>query len=162
MADRKVQVKNMSRNTVVLIVENSNYLRKFDGEGAIIHVPFDVLFEGLSEKGVMTLIEEGVLSIVDKQDRIDLGLETADEESKYVTMSSEEMLAILNKNNAIELKETLSNLPLEQQRKFAAVAVENDITNFGINKIIKDITGIDVIKNVQLKEEMKVESEDKK
>lgn len=159
MADRKVQIKNMSRNTIVFIVENSNYLRKFDGEGAIIHIPFDILFEGLSEKGVMTLFEEGALSIIDKQDRIDLGLETADEESKFVTLTSEEMLTILNKNNAVELKETLTKLPLEQQKKFATVAVENNITNYGISQIIKNITGIDVIRNVQIIEEMKADEE---
>lgn len=156
MSDRKVLVENMSNATVTLIFSNSNFKRKLKGEGAKTHIPFDVIYEGLSEPGVMIMFDKGIIRVVDKQDRVDLGLEM-EEEVVATSLSSSEMLAILKENNPIKIKETLEGLAENQQKKFAQVAIENDIYSAGLAKFIKDYTGIDLLKAMQ---DYKAEKED--
>lgn len=157
MSDRKVLVENMSKATVTLIFNNANFKRNLKGEGAKVYVPFEVLYEGLSEPGVQIMFDKGVLRINDKKDRVDLGLEFEDEVVVANSMSSSEMLAIIKENNPIKIKETLEGLAENQRIKFAQVAIENDIYSSGLAKFIKDYTGIDLLKAMQ---EYKAEKED--
>lgn len=159
MADRKVLVKNMINGTVVFVVENANFKRSFKGEGAKAYIPFEILFEGLSQEGAMFLFTDGILAIDNKQDRIDLGLEFEDEPSQldHISMDSAKMLEIMKANNPVTIKETLEQLSTEQRKKFAQVAVENKIYTASLAKFIKDYTGIDLMKCIQ---ELDDESED--
>ena len=157
MSDRKVLVENMSKATVTLIFNNANFKRNLKGEGAKVYIPFEVLYEGLSEPGVQVMFDKGILRINDKKDRVDLGLEFEDEVVVANSMSSSEMLIILKENNPIKIKETLEGLAENQRIKFAQVAIENDIYSAGLAKFIKDYTDIDLLKAMQ---EYKAEQED--
>lgn len=150
MDNRKVLLVNMSQATVNFSVPNSNFSRTLKGEGAKTYVPFDIMFEGLSEPGVDILFQEGFLHIEDKQDRIDLGLDTI-AESDATLMSREEMLEILKENNPVKVKAVLDSLALEQKKKLAHIAIENDIYTAGLAKLIKDATGIDILAAIKNK-----------
>ena len=151
MTDRKVWVENISRATVTIMVPNCNFVRELRGEGSKTQIPFDIMFEGLSEPGVNVMFDEGFLYIPNKQDRIDLGLETEEDEVKVEdkVMSSAKILEILKSDNAPAIKEMLDNLAIEQKKKVAEVAIDNKITSYGVATLIKQATGIDVIKRVQ-------------
>lgn len=151
MTDRKVWVENISRATVTLMVPNCNFVRELRGEGSKTQIPYDILFEALSEPGVDVMFEEGFLYIPNKQDRIDLGIETEDDEVSVEekVLSSDKILEILMSGNAVAVKEMLDKLAIEQKKKVAEVAVDNQITNYGVATLIKQATGIDVIKRVQ-------------
>lgn len=158
MLERKVTIKNVSHATVIYKIENLNFKRILKGENSIIKVPFDVAYEGLSEECVYNLFSRGYLIVVDKQDRIDLGLETEEEVSmSECIMSSEEILKLLQENNPIKIKETFEQIPATQREKIAQVAIENDIYNAGLAKFVKDYTGIDLLKNIQ---DRKIDLED--
>jgi hypothetical protein len=158
MANQKILVKNMTNATVTLIIENANFKRTFKGEGAKTYIPFDILYEGLSDSGIEKMFTKGYLKVVEKQDRIDLGLEFEDKvESLENTMDSNEMLEIIKEGNAIKIKETLEALAPIQQKKFAQVAVDNEIYTAGLAKFIKDYTGIDLLKSIQ---DRKIDLED--
>lgn len=150
MDNRKVLLVNMSQATVNFSVPNSNFSRTLKGEGAKTYIPFDIMFEGLSEPGVDVLFQEGFLHIEDKQDRIDLGLDTM-AEADVTLMSREEMLEILNENNPVKVKAALDSLALEQKKKFAYIAIENDIYTAGLAKLVKDATGIDILAAIKNK-----------
>lgn len=150
MTDRKVLLENKSSATVNFSVPNSNFSRTLKGEGAKTYVPFDIMFEGLSEPGVDVLFSEGFLYIADEKDRIDLGLD-AIAEADVTIMSKEEMLEVLKENNPVKIKATLDGLALEQKKKFAYIAVDNDIYTAGLAKLIKDATGIDILNAIKNK-----------
>lgn len=151
MTTRMVLVQNMTKATVTLVVNNSNFKRALQGENAKVNIPFDVLFNGMSEPGVDVMFKKGYLYIPNKQDRIDLGLEfdedkeVNDEEVK-TALTSAEMLAILKENNPVVIKSTFENLAEIQRMKFANVAAENGIYTPGLAKFVKDYTGIDLLK----------------
>lgn len=151
MADRKVTVKNMSSATVSINIPNLNFTRELKGENAKTNIPFDTLYEGLSDPGIMVLFDEGFLYIEDKQDRIDLGLEFEDESEPQgaKVMDSKSILEILERNEPMEIRTTLENLALEQRKKFAQVAIQNKIYNPGLAKFIMDYTGIDLLEAIQ-------------
>lgn len=155
MADRKVEVKNMSNATVTLCFRNSNFKRVLRGEGARIEIPFDTLYDGLSEPGVDVMFSKGYLAIPNKQDRIDLGLETefSDVDLDKISMSSKDMLELLKNGSPVDIKATLEELSEDQKVKFANVAIDNNIYSAGIAKLIQDYTGINLAKAIADKEE---------
>ena len=112
MADRKVEVRNMSNATVTLCFRNSNFKRVLRGEGARIEIPFDTLYDGLSEPGVDVMFSKGYLAIPNKQDRVDLGLETefSDVDLDKISMSSKDMLELLKNGSPVDIKATLEEL----------------------------------------------------
>ena len=150
MTNRNVLVENMTKATVTLVVRNSNFKRALRGEGAKVNIPFDVLYNGLSEPGVDVMFQQGYLRIANKQDRIDLGLEFADDATEdtdvQAALSSAEMLAILKENNPIKIKSTLEGLAEKQRVKLVNVAAENGIYSPGLAKLIMDYTGMDLLK----------------
>lgn len=149
MSDRKVLVRNVSNGSVTIYLPNENFRRTFENRGAKVSVPFDILFEGLSESGVEVLFKDGYLMIDNKQDRIDLGLEEADEEIfAEKVKSDEEILAILRTREPIKIKALLEGLAIEQKKNVAILAIKNKITDYGTVELIKRMTSIDVAKAV--------------
>lgn len=155
MADRKVEVKNMSNAIVTLVFRNSNFKRILRGEGAKIEVPFNTLYDGLSEPGVETMFTKGYLAIPNKKDRVDLGLEEEEQISSLaeLTMDSKAMLAILEEGNPVKIKETLEKLADSQKKKFANVAIVNGIYSVGLEKLIENYTGINLSKAIAAQRE---------
>lgn len=160
MTERNVLVQNVSNATVVLSFQNAGFVRELRGDGAKTYVPFNILEIGMSEPGVDVLFNEGYLYIPDKQDRIDLHMEfeedSSTEQEKRV-MDKKDMLALLKRGDAVEIKTALSELAIEQRNKLAEVAIDNKITSYGICKLIKDFTDVDVIKAVKEAEEENAE-----
>lgn len=149
MSDRKVLVRNVSNGSVTIYLPNENFRRTFENRGSKVSVPFDILFEGLSESGVEVLFKDGYLMIDNKQDRIDLGLEEADEEIfAEMVKSDEEILAILRTREPIKIKALLEGLAIEQKKNVAILAIKNKITDYGTVELIKRMTSIDVAKAV--------------
>lgn len=149
MSDRKVLVRNVSNGSVTIYLPNENFRRTFENRGSKVSVPFDILFEGLSESGVEVLFKDGYLMIDNKQDRIDLGLEEADEEIfAEKVKSDEEILAILRTREPIKIKALLEGLAIEQKKNVAMLAIKNKITDYGTVELIKRMTSIDVAKAV--------------
>lgn len=156
MNERMVLVQNVSNATVVLSFAGASFVRELRGDGAKTYVPFNILEIGMSEPGVDVLFNEGYLYIPNKQDRIDLRMEMEIDEDESIdekVMSKEDMLKMLQKGDAVEIKTALTKLAIEQRKKLAEIAIENKITGYGICKLIKDFTDIDVIKAVKTREE---------
>ena len=163
MTNRMVLVQNMTSATVTLVVRNSNFKRALQGEGAKVNIPFDVLFNGMSEPGIDVMFQKGYLYIPNKQDRIDLGLEFADDvednaEEAKTALTSAEMLAILKENNPVVIKTTFEALADAQRIKLVNVAAENGIYTPGLAKFVKDYTGMDLLKAMT---DVRDEQEDK-
>lgn len=151
MTNRIVWVENMTKATVTIIIRNANFKRTLKGEGAKASIPFDILYEGLSEPGIGVMLEKGYIRINNKQDRIDLGLETTDDINEIIenSLDSSTMLKILKDNNPVVIKQTLEQLAETQRIKFANVAATNGIYSPGLAKLVKDYTNIDLLKMMQ-------------
>ena len=117
----------------------------------------------MSEPGVDVMFQKGYLYVPNKQDRIDLGLEFADEtkeniEETKTALTSAEMLAIFKENNPVVIKSTFETLADAQRIKFVNVAAENGIYTPGLAKFVKDYTGMDLLKAMT---DVRNEQEDK-
>lgn len=154
MEDRKVVIKNVSNAHIVIAIPTLNVKRELKGNGTSTILSFDVISEGLlSEPGLEVLFKEGFIYIENKQDRIDLGLEEADSAAAPSVISDKEMLKLLERNNPVEIKKVLKDLAVEQQKKFVMLAVNKEIYNAGLAKIIKDVTGYDLLAMIHNKQE---------
>lgn len=149
--DRQVKVKSLVNDPVVLYIKNYNFEREFSRDGATLHVPFDILFDGLSEYAVRALFTKGYLQIVEKQDRIDLNLETEDE-NPVVSFSTEEIKDLLKTDDKF-FEETLKTLPEAQKEKLLSTAIAMNFTDFNKSKIIEKYTKVNIIEAVKNKTE---------
>lgn len=144
--ERQVAVTSIFNRPVVLFIKNYNFEREFQKEGTTLHVPFDILFDGLSEYGVRRLFSGGFLTIKDEQTRLDLGLEASN--STVLSYTTEEILQLF-KQNDVDFEEVFKELPIAQRTKVIGVAIENSITDFKKCQIIKKYSKIDISEAVK-------------
>lgn len=125
--ERQVAVTSIFNKPVVLFIKNYNFEREFPKEGTTLHVPFNVLFDGLSEFGVRRLFSGGYLTIKDEQTRLDLGLEA--KSSTVLSYTTDEIVQLFKQSDA-DFEETFKALPAAQRTKVIGVAIDNSITDF--------------------------------
>lgn len=146
---RRIQVKSMVNYKVGLFIPDMHFEREFTREGETKSIDFEILYESINSLGVRTLFEEGILHIENRQDRIDLGLEEADAPETVKVLNNGQILKLLRVDSLEKFTETIKNLPLEQVKKIADVAINNKVTDFDKCALLKKRTKIDVIANIQ-------------
>lgn len=107
---RQVKVKNNSTTTVVFCLPDMKFTRTFEKKGAIKTIPFDVLAQSMYNDGVERMFKYGILSIEDKNVRVELGLEEPDEE-KIVILDDNQKRRLLTIAPLHDLRETCKKLP---------------------------------------------------
>lgn len=153
--NRKVAVKSTVNYKVGLSIPELRFFREFTRDGDTKSIDFDTLYEGITSLGVRTLFEEGILYIPEKQDRVDLGLEEADEkEDKFKPLTENQILKLLRLDSPEKLEEVVNTLPLEQVNKIAETAIKEKITDYQKCSIIKKRCKIDIITMVQNEEQL--------
>lgn len=151
--NRKVAVKSMVNYKVGLNIPELRFSREFSRENEVKHIDFDTLLEGLNLLGVQTLFDEGILYIVEEQDRIDLGLQESPGEEKFQILNRGQILKLLKLDTLEKFENTLEKLPKEQINRIADIAIEEKFTDYEKCKLIKKYCDIDVIEIVRNNEE---------
>lgn len=154
----RVQIKNMVKGTVIITDPNLPIRREWNKKGQIQTIPFGVLQDLIYQPGVQAMFDEGLLEIIDKNVRVELGLETEGVEPEKQFMSENQMLAALI-GTPEDIAAALDKLPNAQKEEFVQLAVEKEFTDMAKVEVIKKKTGKDVLQlvkfNRQLKEEEK-------
>jgi hypothetical protein len=142
---RKVMVKSNSNATVVYHLPDLGFTRTFERKGAVKPIPFDVLAQGMYNDGAEAMFKCGILTIEDKEARIDLGLE----EEVYM-LDDNQKKRLLTIAPLHDLKENCKKMNDQQILELVYFAIENEIGNFDKASFLKEITNIDIIEAIKL------------
>lgn len=149
MIDKKVMVKNETNSRLGINLPDIQLKRIWEKKGAIKPIPFDTLQQALYSPGVEYMFKQGMLSIEDRQVRIDLGLEEEDS-TTVVVLSDEQKRRYLSNLPMREFKEELGKLQYEQINSLVDYAIQEELTNMDKCEYLKKVTGIDIIRAIQL------------
>lgn len=148
----KVRIKSLVSNRVFISIPEIRLSRVWEKKGTVKTIPFEQLEEAIYNPGVEAMFRDGILGIEDMDVKIKLGLEPegATEPVNIITLNDDQIKRYLTVLPIHEFREKLKELPREQITEIASYAIANEIANFEKSEIIRNITGIDIIKAIQL------------
>ncbi len=162
MENKQVTLVSTIDAYVGIDVPDLHLKRLWERKGAKKTIPLDVLREAFYDPSVEYLLRQGILYIDDLDVKIDLGLE--DENARepgaklnVVVLKDDEINRLLTVVPIYEFKNKIKELPKEQVQNIVDYAVMHEITNFEKCEFLKELTGFDVLRTVQLNHEAKEE-----
>lgn len=149
-ASTKILVKNTSIHPINISLPDTKFKRTWT-PGGEFKVPFEVLQEAIYDRGFMVFIEKGLLFIDDKIARVELGLEEEDAEPVVKILTKAQLTKLLKATPIEEFTTTVHELTPEQCQTLIDLALEAKNVDMRKAAILKEITGIDTIKAIELK-----------
>ena len=150
----RVQIKSMINSHVVVKDNNLHIRREWNRKGQVQTLPLGIIRDLYYDVGFQAMLEEGILTIEDKDVRIELGMEAPGEEPTFKFYTENQMLAALV-GSAADVKKAMNEMPKAQLNDFVNLAVQKEITDMAKVDVIKAKTGKDVIKMVQTERQAK-------
>ena len=161
MENRKVMVKSESTGRLSINLPELQLKRIWEKKGTIRPISFEDLQQALYVPGVEYMFKEGMLSIESMQDKIDLGLEPEgtkeDSPVNIIILNDSQKKRYLTVLPTSEFKQELEKLPYEQINSLVDYAIEKELMDMDKCDILKEKTGIDIIKAIQLNRQAKAE-----
>lgn len=162
MENKQVVLTNMIESYVGIDIPDLHLKRLWEKKGAKKKIPFDVLQEAIYDPSVEYLLRQGILYIDDLDVKIALGLE--DEEAKesgaelkIQPLKDEEIKRLLTVVPFYDFKDKINALTKEQVTEVINYAIKNEITDYEKSEFLKELTGTDIIRTVQLNRSEKEE-----
>jgi hypothetical protein len=154
----KIKVISMVPYIVGLTIPDYRINKKFTQEGQVALIEEEALAEALYNPGTARLFSHGILKIEGSNDfKLGVGLATTDENDNVVdtviTLNTSQMLALLKTKPIEEFTETVKKLSPEQLNLLAGLAVSNKVTDYDKCKILRQLTGKDIMKSISLTED---------
>lgn len=154
----KIKVISMVPYIVGLTIPDYRINKKFTQEGQVALIEEEALAEALYNPGTARLFSHGILKIEGSNDfKLGVGLATTDENDNVVdtviTLNTSQMLALLKTKPIEEFTETVKKLSPEQLNLLAGLAVSNKVTDYDKCKILRQLTGKDIMKSISLSED---------
>lgn len=154
MSEKRVKIMNKVKGTVILTDPNVPITREWTKKGQIATIPMDVMQDLIYQEGTLELFRQGVLYIVDKEDRIELGLEVEGQKPEIEFLTENQMLGALI-GTPKDIENMIKKLPKAQVDEFVDLAVEKEITDMAKVDVIEKLTGKNIIKLVQFNRQLK-------
>ena len=146
----KGTVTNTTNHSVLIELPDIKFRRTWQKDSSI-KVDIEVLREAIYDVGFKAFIDEGVLFIEEKEIRVELGLEEADAEKPFITILKPAQMTRLIKAASIEeFKTTLSEITKEQALSLVDMAIKEKSISMDKLMALKEKTGIDVVKAIEL------------
>ena len=152
----KVKITSYAGHAIRINIPELRVNRLFEQQGQSFLFDADIVEEMFYYPSVEELFTKGLFQIDDKKLRIKLGLEEEDgtvAQTVTAPISNTTILAYLNAKPINEFKAYVEELPIEQQLRFVDLAIENKIVNYEKCMFLKELTGRDIMKVIQLNEE---------
>jgi hypothetical protein len=153
---KKVKIISYTNDAIRIYVPSLRVNRLFEKYGQSFLFDADVVEEMFYYPSIENLFTKGLFYIDDKELRVKLNLEEEDgtvAETVVAPISDATILAHLKTKPIGEFKKYIENLPIEQQMRFVDIAVANKIIDYEKSMFLKEITGKDIMKIIQLNEE---------
>lgn len=161
MENRKVMVKSESTGRLSINLPELQLKRIWEKKGTIRPISFEDLQQALYVPGVEYMFKEGMLSIESMQDKIDLGLEPEGTKENspvnIIILNDSQKKRYLTVLPISEFKQELEKLPYEQINSLVDYAIEKELMDMDKCDILKEKTGIDIIRAIQLNRQAKEE-----
>lgn len=146
----KGTVTNTTNHSVLIQLPESKFRRTWQKESSI-KVDLEILREAIYDTGFKAFIDEGVLFIEEKEIRVELGLEEEDSEKPFITILKPAQMTRLIKAATIEeFKTTLTEITKEQALSLVDMAIKDKSISMDKLMALKEKTGIDVMKAIEL------------
>ena len=164
MSMRTVKIRNEVNKTISIKKPQYNVNRRWTAKGQIIPIPYDAVEQMLWDQGVRNMIDRGMLSIVDLQDAIDLGLEPEGvTERVNIKILSDIQIENLLKNIPFAVfKNEVQDLTSTQVKEIVNYAILHDIADVQKSEFLKELTGVDVLKAIVRNKEVEEREKNEK
>ena len=147
--EKRVALKSLVNYTVVITVPDLHFRREFKKVNEVRYVPYDTMLELVSNPGVSKMIEEGIIYVMDEEDRIAFGLQEEPEKPSFVPLTDLEILKLLKSETIEKFTSTINDQPIEQVKRIAEVAIKNKAIDYNKNEILKSACGVDALGAIQ-------------
>ena len=151
--NEKVIVTSMVNGIVGITMPNSRIKKIWPKKGTKLPVEKDFLREAIYEPGVEYMFKKGILYIDDMDFKIELGLEPegTTKPTEIIPVDEKYLHPVLKLMPISEMKAAVAKMSDNQKKELLDFTVEqNDIQLDRLN-VIKELTGIDVLKVIELK-----------
>ena len=154
----KIKVVSMVPYTVGLNIPEFRISKRFTQEGQVALIEEEALAEAMYRRGTAKLFSQGILKIEGSEEfKLGAGLAEVNEDEEIVdtvlTLNSSQMLVLLKTKTLEEFKETVEKLSPEQLELLAGLAVSHKVTDYEKCKILRKLTGKDIMKTISLTED---------
>lgn len=157
---KKIKVTNNVNQYITLTDYSLNFTVDFERKGVSRLIDLDILQQIIFKRGTETIFRQGLLTIDDMEAKIALGLEPegAKEPVNIIILTDAQKRRHMTVSPMEEFKETVNKLSLEQKKELARFAIINELVG-NMEKIdyLKEKTGIDILKNIQMNREEKMD-----
>lgn len=149
---KKVNIKNETLGRIGINLPDLKLKRTWEKKGVIRQIPFEDLQQAYYEPGVEYMFREGMLSIDDMEVKKALGLEPDDAEEpvNVIILTDDQRKRFLTAMPMHEFRQEVAKLSYEQKSSLVDYAIANEIANLDKSEFLKEITGIDIYKAIQL------------
>ena len=146
----KGTVTNTTNHSVLIELPESKFRRTWQKE-ASMKVDLEILREAIYDTGFKAFIDEGVLFIEEKEIRVELGLEEEDAEKPFITiLKPAQMIRLIKVATIGEFKTTLNEITKEQALTLVDMAIKEKSISMDKLMALKEKTGVDVVKAIEL------------
>lgn len=148
----KVKIINMVDHVVHVGSDELRFNRTWPRKDAVVAVDSDLLNELMYDPGFEYMIRTGILYIEDMEVKKELGLEPEDaiEPENIIVLNDAQRKDLMIRVPIAEFEEKVNKLGKEQQKALVDYAIEHRYGDFEKSKILKNLTGRDVVKAIQL------------
>ena len=148
----KVKIINMVDHVVHVGSDELRFNRTWPRKDAVVTVESDLLNELMYDPGFEYMIRTGILYIEDMEVKKELGLEPEDaiEPENIIVLNDAQRKDLMIRVPIAEFEEKVNKLGKEQQKALVDYAIEHRYGDFEKSKILKNLTGRDVVKAIQL------------
>ena len=150
--EMKVNIKNETLGRVGINLPDLKLKRVWERKGVVRQITFDDLQQAFYEPGVEYMFREGMLSIDNMDVKKELGLEPEDDKEpvNVIILSDEQRKRFLTVMPMHEFRQEISKLSHEQINSLVDYAIANEIADLDKTEFLKEKTGIDIYKAIQL------------
>ena len=151
--NEKVNVTSMVSGRIGLVLPHLHINKVWPKKGTKLPVDKDLLREAIYEPGVEYMFKQGILYIDDMDFKIELGLETegTKEPTEVIPVDEKYLNRVLKLMPISEMKMAIKKMNDNQKREMIEYASGLNDIQFDRMDAIKQITGIDVVKVIELK-----------
>lgn len=151
--NEKVIVTSMVSGRIGLVLPHMHINKVWPKKGTKLPIEKDILREAIYEPGVEYMFKQGLLYIEDMDFKIELGLEEEGTQApkNIVPMDEKYMIRVLKNMPIAEMQMAIQGMNDNQKRELIDFASEQNDIQFDRMDVLKKLTGIDVVKVIELK-----------
>jgi len=152
MENRKINVISTVDAMVAIDDPQVRFSRTWERKGTIRQIEFDTLRELSYNPGVWNMLIKGILYIDDMEAKIELGLENPDakQPENIIVLNDAQKKRYLTVMPVAEFRASCAKLGSNELNNLVDYAIDNELINYDKATILKQLTGRDIIKTIEL------------